>query len=109
MKNQQRTRSGQIPEILDTPAYPKTASEFVRALEAAVCQAESQTGQHLTQKRFAELTGIPKTTLNDWHHGRLVEQIVRFVCGLERLDEPHRTTYLRGFCRDCPRLNDPRL
>jgi hypothetical protein len=109
MSKKKRTRQAQLVGILDAPAYPKTGSEIVRALEAAVDEIECLPGQHLAQKRFAELVGIPKATLNDWHHGRLVEQIRRFVCALERINEPRRTAFLRQFCRECPRLQHSRL
>ena len=35
--------------------------------------------------------------------------MTRFLCGLERLSEPRRVELLRSLCRDCPRLEHPRL
>jgi len=72
-------------------------------------RAESPGGEGLTQKRFAELIGMAPTTINDWHNGQLVGQIRAFLCGLERLSEEQRTALLRHICRDCARLQDPRL
>lgn len=91
------------------PAFPKNGSELIKALKKAVDQAECPPGGHLTQKRFGELIGIPKSTIHDWFYGRLADQIRVFVCGLERLDEQQRSDLLCEFCRECPRLNHARL
>lgn len=72
-------------------------------------RAECAESGRLTQKRFAELIGMPPTTINDWHNGRLVGQIKAFLCGLERLGEQQRTVLLSQICRDCSRLQDPRF
>lgn len=98
-----------IPAIGRGPAFPKTGSEVIRGLKAAMDRAECAEGGRLTQKRFAELIGMPPTTINDWHNGRLVGQIKAFLCGLERLGEQQRTALLGQICRDCSRLQDPRF
>lgn len=98
-----------IPAIGRGPAFPKTGSEVIRGLKAAIYGAECPGGGRLTQKRFAELIGMPPTTINDWHNGRLVGQIKAFLCGLERLGEQQRTALLGQICRDCSRLQDPRF
>jgi hypothetical protein len=66
-------------------------------------------GGELTQKRFAELTGVPKSTVHDWFYGRLVDQIRGLLCCLERLNLSQRAALLQQICRDCPRIDDPRL
>jgi hypothetical protein len=91
------------------PLFLKSGNELVRELKGALDRAEFPSGGCLTQKRFAELIGLPKSTINDWYHSPLVGQIKGFLGGLERLSELERTNLLRQFCRDCFRLNDPRL
>jgi hypothetical protein len=91
------------------PAFPRTGSEVIRGLKAALDRVECVQGGSLTQKRFAELIGMPASTINDWYNSRLVGQIKGFLCGLERLNEQERSNLLRQFCRDCFRLQDPRL
>ena len=86
-------------------SYPHSGSELIRRLKAAVDRAEFPDGGILTQRRFAELIGIPKSTLHDWCYGPLVDQIRGFICGLERLDAPARSALLREICRECPRLH----
>jgi transcriptional regulator with XRE-family HTH domain len=91
------------------PAYPKNGTEVVRRLKQALDLAECLPGSELTQKQFARLLGMPKSTANDWYHSELVPQIRYFLCALERLSESSRITLLREFCRECPRLDHPRL
>lgn len=89
--------------------FPKPGSELIRELKKALDLVESPSGGCLTQKRFAELIGVPKSTINDWYHSPLPNQIKGFLSGLERLSESERTNLLRQFCRDCFRLSDHRL
>lgn len=89
--------------------FPRAGSELIRELKKALDRAESPSGGCLTQKRFAELIGLPKSTLNDWYHSPMSGQIRGFLSGLERLSQSERTNLLRQFCRNCFRLNDPRL
>ena len=86
-----------------------TGSEVIRGLKASLERVECARGERLTQKRFAELIGMPSSTINDWYKGRLVNQIKAFICGLERLSEGQRISFLRQVSRDCFRLQDPRL
>jgi hypothetical protein len=95
--------------FLKGPAYPKTGSEVVRELKTAIHAAECPVGQDLDQKEFARLIGAPKSTVNDWFHGKLGKPIERVICALERLSEPQRMGVLRKLCRDCPRLQHPRV
>jgi hypothetical protein len=88
------------------PAYPSDDRKIIKTLKAAIDRTELGSGAELEQKRFGEFLGLPKSTLNDWMHGRLVDQIERFVCGLERLDDTERIRLLRQICRPCPRLTD---
>jgi transcriptional regulator with XRE-family HTH domain len=81
----------------------------VRKLKQSLDQTECPPGTCLTQKQFGELLGIPKSTINDWYHGNLAPQIRYFLCALERLPEVARTALLRELCRECPRLDHPRL
>lgn len=71
--------------------------------------AECAPGHELTWKAFARLVGAPKSTIQDWTSEGVPEQITRFLCGIERLSEPRRVELLRSLCRDCPRLEHPRL
>lgn len=88
------------------PAYPSDSRKIIKTLKEALDRAELLSGGEIEQKRFGELLGLPKSTVNDWMHGRLVEQIERFVCALERLDDTARLRFLRQICRPCPRLSD---
>ncbi len=91
------------------PAYHKTGTEVVRKLKKILDLTECLPGACLTQKQFAGLLGMPKSTANDWYHSELAPQIRYFLCALERLPEVSRTTLLRELCRECPRLDHPRL
>jgi hypothetical protein len=91
------------------PAFQKAGNEVVQGLKAALDRAECTHGGQLTQRRFAELIGIAKSTINDWYYSPLVDPIRGFLCGLERLSESERAGLLRGLCRDCFRLPDGRL
>jgi len=91
------------------PAYPKTANEVVRRLKKAIDKAECQVDQELSQKLFGRLIGAPKSTIHDWYHGDLAAPIKHFLCGMERLSEAQRKQLLSELCRDCPRLQHPRL
>jgi hypothetical protein len=102
-------RNSPIPALGRGPAFPRSGSEVIRGLKAALDRLECPGGGRLTQKRFAELIGMPASTINDWYNSRLVAQIKGFLCGLERLNEQERSGLLRHFCRECPRLQDPRL
>lgn len=79
---------------------------MVKALKIALESVECPSGEKLFQKRFGELIGAPKSTINDWSHGKLVDPIKRFLCGLERLTEMERSKLLHRICRRCPRLHD---
>jgi hypothetical protein len=98
-----------IPGVGRGPAFPRTGSEVIRGLKAALDRLECSGGGCLTQKRFAELIGMPASTINDWYNSPLISQIKGFLCGLERLNEQERLRLLRECCRDCFRLQDPRL
>jgi hypothetical protein len=111
MKKQTCTGGDKIPlpAIGRGPAFPKSGNQVIRGLKAAMDRAECPGCGGLTQKRFAELVGMAPTTINDWYNGQLVGPIKAFLCGLERLGEQQRTALLRQICRDCARLQDPRL
>jgi hypothetical protein len=72
-------------------------------------EADRPPGHALTQKEFGRLIGAPRSTIHDWYHGKLVAPIEHFLCVMERLYEIQRTELLRELCRDCPRLQHPRL
>ncbi len=91
------------------PAFPKEGSQIIRVLKEAVDRAEFPRGEDLTQQHFGELIGLAKSTVNDWFHDRLVDQIKAFLCGLERLSPQGRADLLSEICRECPRLNDARI
>ena len=93
--------------FLRPPAYPKSNSEFVRRLKQLIDIAECPDGLVLQPKQLGNLLGMPKSTLNDWHHGDLPLQLRFFICALERLSESSRAEFLRRVCRECPRLDDP--
>jgi hypothetical protein len=94
---------------LKPPAYPKLANEVIRQLKQLMDEAERPVGQALTQKEFGRLVGVPRSTIHDWYHGRLVEPIMHFLCAIERLSETQRAGLFRKLCRDCPRLQHARL
>lgn len=94
---------------LQAPAHPLSGVEMVKALKSSLEAVECPSGEELFQNRFGELIGAPKSTINDWSHGKLVEPIKRFLCGLERLTETERTKFLGRLCRPCPRLHDPQI
>jgi hypothetical protein len=95
--------------FLEPPAYPKTANEVIRRLKQVMDEADRPPGQALTQKEFGRLIGAPRSTIHDWYHGKLAAPIEHFLCAMERLSEIQRTELLRQLCRDCPRLQHPRL
>ena len=95
--------------FVEPPAYPKTGNEIFRSLKLSVDQAECSPGAHLTQKQFAKLLGMPKSTVNDWYHGSLPPEIRYFICAFERLSDPALLALLRQWCRKCPRLEDSSL
>lgn len=94
---------------LPFPAFPKTGSEVFRSLKKAMDRIECPPGIHLTQKQFGQLTGIPRSTVNDWYHGNLAFQIRYFLSALERLPDAARIGLLHEICRECPRLDHPAL
>jgi hypothetical protein len=61
------------------------------------------------QKDFGLLINAPRSTIHDWYHGNLTAPIMHFLCALERLSEHQRAELLSKLCRDCPRLDHPRL
>jgi hypothetical protein len=95
--------------LLLAPAYHKSGYEVVRKLKQALDRAECSPGQHLEQKQFGYLLGVSKSTIHDWFHGDLAAPIQNFLCAFERLTETDRILLLREFCRQCPRLEHPRL
>jgi hypothetical protein len=105
----QKGKAPSNPFFQLAPSYPKTGPEVVRKLKKILDLTECLPGASLTQKQFAGLSGMPKSTANDWYHSELAPQIRYFLCALERLPEVSRTTLLREFCRECPRLEHPRL
>ena len=99
----------QLAGLVEPPAYPKSANEVIRQLKKAMDRVECQAGLELAQIDFGRLIGAPKSTIHDWYHGNLAAPIKHFLCALERLNENQRTELLRELCRDCPRLQHPRL
>jgi len=94
---------------LNSPACPKTANEVIRRIKLVMDEADRPPGHALTQKEFGRLIGAPRSTIHDWYHGNLAAPIEHFLCAMERLSEIQRTELLRKLCRDCPRLQHPRL
>jgi hypothetical protein len=95
--------------FINAPAYPKTSSEVIRQLKRSMDMAERPPGHALGQKEFGMLLGAPRSTIHDWFHGKLATPIEHFLCAIERLSEAQRTELFRSLCRDCPRLQHPRL
>lgn len=95
--------------LLEPPAYPKTGREIFQKLKQSLDRVECDAPGELMQKQFGRLIGMPKSTTHDWYHGELAPQIRNFLCAIERLPEAARMEYLRECCRECPRLEHPRL
>ena len=95
--------------LLQAPAHPLSGSDMVKTLKQSLESVECPAGEELFQKRFGELLGAPKSTINDWSHGKLAEPIKRFLCGLERLTEIERSRLVHRMCRPCPRFHDPQI
>jgi len=95
--------------LLQPPAYPKTGREIFQKLKQSLDRVECESPGELMQKQFGRLMGMPRSTTHDWYHGELAMQIRYFLCALERLPEAARMKYLRDCCRECPRLDHPRL
>lgn len=95
--------------LLPPPAYPKAANEVIRLLKKAIDGVERPTGHKLELREFGQLIGVPRSTIHDWYHGELPKPMKYFLCVMERLPELHRLNVLRELCRDCPRLDHPRL
>lgn len=91
------------------PAYPWTGPGLIRRLKEAVDMAECGPGLKLPQSEFGSLIGAATTTLHDWTEGDLPYQMQALLCGLERLPENEWIRFLRGFFRECPRLEHPAL
>lgn len=53
------------------PAYPKTGSELFRKLKQSLDKTECAPGVQLMQTELGQLLGMPKSTANDWYHGKL--------------------------------------
>lgn len=99
----------QFKALVEPPGYPKTANEVIRQLKKALDKAERPPGLELMQKDFGLLIGAPRSTIHDWYHGDLRASIKHFLCAMERLSELQRAELLSKLCRDCPRLDHPRL
>jgi hypothetical protein len=99
----------QFKALVEPPGYPKTANEVIRQLKKALDKAERPPGLELMQKDFGLLIGAPRSTIHDWYHGNLRDSIKHFLCAMERLSEHQRAELLSKLCRDCPRLDHPRL
>lgn len=99
----------QFKALVEPPGYPKTANEVIRHLKKALDKAERPPGLELMQKDFGLLIGAPRSTIHDWYHGNLTAPIMHFLCAMERLSEHPRAEMLSKLCRDCPRLDHPRL
>lgn len=97
------------PDLLKPPAYPKAANEVIRLMKKLLDRTERPAGRELQQKEFGELIGAARSTVHDWYHGELPRPMSHFLCAMERLSELHRMSLLRELCRDCPRLDHPRL
>lgn len=95
--------------LLLAPAYHKSGYEVIRTLKQVIDRTECGPGQHLEQKQFGCLLGVSRSTIHDWFHGELAGPIQNFLCAFERLSEADRILVLREFCRQCPRLEHPRL
>jgi hypothetical protein len=95
--------------ILRSPAYPKIGNRVIQKLKKALDLVECAPRRELTLKQFGQLIGAPKSTIHDWYYGDLVAAIEHFVCALERLSEVQRQEFIGQFCRECPRLQHPRL
>lgn len=95
--------------VLRSPAFPSAKAQVLQRLKAALEMAECSNGQKLELQQFAELLGLPLSTNHDWFYGQFPPAIERFLCGVERLSPSARATFFDRVCRDCPRLNHPRL
>jgi hypothetical protein len=103
-------QSGSTSNILILgPAYQKSGYEVIRALKRSLDRTECSPGQQLEQRQFGSLLGVSKSTIHDWFHGALADPIQNLLCAFERLSETDRILFLREFCRECPRLEHPRL
>ena len=99
----------QFKGLVEPPGYPKTANEVIRHLKKALDKTERPPGLELMQKDFGLLIGAPRSTIHDWYHGNLTAPIMHFLCAMERLSEHQRAELLSKLCRECPRLDHPRL
>lgn len=96
-------------QLAVAPAYHKVGPELIRKLKEALDKSECRAGQNLAQKDFGTILGVPKSTAHDWVEGAIPSQIKALLSGLERLSESQRTHLFGEFCRDCPRLDHPKL
>jgi hypothetical protein len=95
--------------VLNPPAYPYKQNQVFRLLREALDKAERSGEQQLTLKQLGILIGAPRSTIHDWYYGDLPKPIKNFLCALERLFEDQRMILLRKLCRDCPRIEHPRV
>jgi len=99
-------RNSNSKNLLRAPAYPLSGPDVFRGLRAALTQAFG------FQPGFARLASIigerPNLTYH-WFAAMRHQHVIGFVNLLEHLPEPKRREFMNQYCRELPRLDNPRL
>lgn len=106
MKKQIGTPDDNVGSFINPPAYPFTGDILWTDLQAAV---SAEQGTKLARPFLARIIGKPRSNVYFWFHGVRHNQLLAFMCLLERLSPTTRQKFIEAHCRPCPTLEHRRF
>jgi hypothetical protein len=94
-------------EVIRTPAFPVPGFKLFDQLRSAL--SRNYGGRLLTLEDLAFMFRIPLSTAHDWFRTSPLAQVQALLCLLERLPAEEWQQMLRGYLRQYPTLEHPRL
>lgn len=101
-----KLRKSNSNDFLRAPAYPFSGPEVFRGVRAALTAA---LGFQPGFARLARIIGQRPNLAYHWFTAMPHQHVIGFVNLLEHLPEPKRRDFLNQYCRELPRLDNPRI
>lgn len=106
MNRKTRDPNGHDTPFIKPPAYPFPGGVLWNDLHAAV---SAEHGTELSPPFLGRIIGQATSNMYLWLSGVRHNQLLAFMCLLERLSPAARQAFVEAHCRVCPTLNHRRL
>lgn len=93
-------------QLLSAPAFSHTGPRIFHALRVALTDSF---GFQPSFSRLGRIVGRKTNLVHYWFNSLPHHHLIGFFSLLERLPEPERIDFLRTFCRELPRFDNPRI